>query len=246
MQKRTKLGLDGWCNSHDPHYEAPDVDEQLRRQAHRQGVKGFEPTIEDDEIEQRRIEKKEEEEKALATFSGIRGKLSIEGILADGASFTRANEPHEPLDLMKLASVDELETLGADVLGTELSRLGMKKGGSVKQKAGRLWQTRGLKGDLSSLPKKLFTNKQGSSSLPTPLKRKQLERSVEEERARRGRQTRKQGGPRPPEKGPLAPWQSRKPDQKSLPALIPRSMLPGYKRQTKAGTPKADHLGPIF
>jgi len=50
----------------------------------------------------------------------------------------------EPFDLNKFNSVDELESLGLDRLKVELASLGMKCGGTLQQRAERLFSVKGL------------------------------------------------------------------------------------------------------
>jgi len=54
----------------------------------------------------------------------------------------------EPIDLMCYSSAVELEVLGLIALKSELMRLGLKIGGNLKQRAERLWSTKGLTPDL--------------------------------------------------------------------------------------------------
>jgi len=51
------------------------------------------------------------------------------------------------IDLSTFENVNELEKLGLDVLKAELIRLGLKFGGNNKQRAERLWMTKGLTPD---------------------------------------------------------------------------------------------------
>jgi len=46
----------------------------------------------------------------------------------------------DPIDLKKIISQEDLEALGADYLKHELMRLGLKCGGTLKERASRLWQ----------------------------------------------------------------------------------------------------------
>jgi len=62
--------------------------------------------------------------------------------------------PSPALDLLPFSSAAELEALGADALRDALSALGLKAGGSVEQRAARLWLTKGT--PLTSLDAKHF------------------------------------------------------------------------------------------
>uniref|UniRef100_H3CLU1 SDE2/SF3A3 SAP domain-containing protein n=1 Tax=Tetraodon nigroviridis TaxID=99883 RepID=H3CLU1_TETNG len=48
------------------------------------------------------------------------------------------------VDLTTVTSVDQLEVLGLDVLKEELRRRGLKCGGTLAERAGRLFSIRGL------------------------------------------------------------------------------------------------------
>lgn len=62
---------------------------------------------------------------------------------------------------MYFDSVEKLERgVEGDHLKYELQRLGLKSGGNQQQLAARLWLTRGLGGDLSSISKKHFAQKE--------------------------------------------------------------------------------------
>ncbi|XP_060919498.1 splicing regulator SDE2-like [Labrus mixtus] len=52
-----------------------------------------------------------------------------------------------PLDLSSLSSVSELEALGLDVLKGELMSRGLKCGGTLTERAARLFSVRGLTPD---------------------------------------------------------------------------------------------------
>ncbi|XP_053275618.1 splicing regulator SDE2 isoform X2 [Pleuronectes platessa] len=64
---------------------------------------------------------------------------------------TRASENQEPqpqpLDLSSVSSVDQLESLGLDVLKEELMSRGLKCGGALSERAARLFCVRGLTPD---------------------------------------------------------------------------------------------------
>lgn len=52
-----------------------------------------------------------------------------------------------PLDLMSFSSTVQLEALGLDKLKTELMALGLKCGGTLQERAARLFSVRGLSRD---------------------------------------------------------------------------------------------------
>lgn len=90
---------------------------------------------------------------------------------ADGAAAPAAAAPPSPIappaprlpptpsiDLEKLSSEQELRELGVDALKTELAARRLKVGGSLDQRAARLWAVRGLKPD--EIPAKLRAKQQ--------------------------------------------------------------------------------------
>ncbi|KAK9838337.1 hypothetical protein WJX81_005551 [Elliptochloris bilobata] len=70
------------------------------------------------------------------------------------------------IDLEAFEAVEELETLGADRLKEALGALGLKTGGTLRQRAERLWLTRGT--PLEALDKKHFVKGAAPASLRTP------------------------------------------------------------------------------
>jgi len=71
----------------------------------------------------------------------------------------RPLEESTPIDLTSYNDATELEALGLEALKGELARLGLKIGGTLKQRAERLWATKGLTSDL-------FPSSIKASSLP--------------------------------------------------------------------------------
>lgn len=64
-----------------------------------------------------------------------------------------------PLDLSGFSSVEELASLGLDRLKSALIALGLKCGGSLEERAGRLWKTKGK--TLDEVDPTLFAKKKG-------------------------------------------------------------------------------------
>ncbi|XP_071595863.1 splicing regulator SDE2 [Heliangelus exortis] len=65
---------------------------------------------------------------------------------AQGMNHLQSTEA-EPIDLLAFNSADELEALGLDKLKMELMSLGLKCGGTLKERAARLFSVRGLSRD---------------------------------------------------------------------------------------------------
>ncbi|XP_029997610.1 splicing regulator SDE2 isoform X2 [Sphaeramia orbicularis] len=58
-----------------------------------------------------------------------------------------AGEQHSPVDLQGVESVEQLEALGLDILKEELMLRGLKCGGTLVERAARLFAIRGMKAD---------------------------------------------------------------------------------------------------
>lgn len=96
----------------------------------------------------------------LETFAGLR-QLPV----AD--EFQPAST--RPIDLARFGSVDDLlREVGADQLKAELSRLGMKCGGTAQQRAERLYQAKGVSmSELAKSQPSLFAKpKRAEAPLP--------------------------------------------------------------------------------
>jgi hypothetical protein len=92
---------------------------------------------EDFREEQRRLQEEEDQSQDISNFAGLR----------DSTSFPLAWDARLNLSRMCLDSATcakDLENLGLDVLKDELAKLGMKCGGSLQERAERLWQSRGI------------------------------------------------------------------------------------------------------
>jgi splicing factor 3A subunit 3 len=66
-----------------------------------------------------------------------------------------AKSDNKTLDLASFSCCDELESIGADRLKKALECIGLKCGGNSKDRAQRLWKTRGM--SLSQVDKRLFS-----------------------------------------------------------------------------------------
>mmetsp|Transcript_8509 Transcript_8509/g.10919 ORF Transcript_8509/g.10919 Transcript_8509/m.10919 type:complete len:731 (-) Transcript_8509:82-2274(-) len=88
-----------------------------------------------------------------------------------GENCNESSAFRESIDLSKYDDVAALEGLGGDKLKVELMKLGMKCGGTVKDRAKRLFQVKSA--PLHELPKKLFVG----NKVPLP-KESHIERSV--------------------------------------------------------------------
>ena len=92
---------------------------------------------EDFREEQRKLQEEEDQAQDISNFAGLR----------DSASFPLSWDAKLNISRMCLDSATcakDLENLGLDVLKDELAKLGMKCGGSLKERAERLWQSRGI------------------------------------------------------------------------------------------------------
>uniref|UniRef100_A0A0E0JMH1 Uncharacterized protein n=1 Tax=Oryza punctata TaxID=4537 RepID=A0A0E0JMH1_ORYPU len=75
------------------------------------------------------------------------------------ANGNRSPLPQEPLDLINYSSAAELEVLGMDRLKLELQNRGLKCGGTLQERAARLFLLKTT--PLDKLPKKLFAKPSG-------------------------------------------------------------------------------------
>jgi hypothetical protein len=97
----------------------------------------LEEEAEDFREEQRRLEQEEEDVRQMANFAGLREATSFPLHWDSKLNISR-------MCLDQASSAEELESLGLDVLKDELNKLGMKCGGTLKERAERLWQSRGI------------------------------------------------------------------------------------------------------
>jgi hypothetical protein len=115
------------------------MDDRLRAQAIDHGLAQFQPreaTTESARREEARLDAVHDSE--LAAFAGLRADP---GRAAPPAA---AEPARGRIDLAAYASSDELELLGLDVLKAECQRKGLKCGGTLQERAERLWATRGV------------------------------------------------------------------------------------------------------
>lgn len=92
---------------------------------------------EDFREEQRRLQEEENQAQDISNFAGLRDSTSFPLIWDAKLNLSR-------MCLDSATCAKELENLGLDVLKDELTKLGMKCGGSLKERAERLWRSRGI------------------------------------------------------------------------------------------------------
>lgn len=157
------------------------LDEKLEDQARRDGVKYFRPADEEKEYEKRQKQKQQQDMAALQAFSGFRHGDTLNAdssgpseALGAKARFEQrrkqlalglppSRDPSSRLDLAPYSTAKDLEALGLERLKEELTALGLKCGGTLPDRAARLFLTKGLT-DLSSLPAKLFAKQSKAAS----------------------------------------------------------------------------------
>mmetsp|Transcript_4324 Transcript_4324/g.5749 ORF Transcript_4324/g.5749 Transcript_4324/m.5749 type:complete len:232 (-) Transcript_4324:191-886(-) len=225
--KFVPISLDKWCSQVErkrhglseqwlPPKPKDEVNDEIRRQAEEMGLAGFDPTKED-----RKQPKVKAEHQSLrpANFSGLRSKEDKNASIYDPSiGFQSAQYGRKDVDLSQFKSAQELETVGLDRLKDELQKKGLKCGGTLHQRAERLWLTKGVS-DLSSLDPKLFSKK-----------KKKKKKDIAE-----GGNSKKRKGT---EKGPLREGHRRLPGQKRIRSKPHRS------KHMKM--PRADNYGPIL
>lgn len=115
--------------------DAALLDELLRRQARAHGLVSWtDPAPQEDAPDADTRRELAEEAERLTTFAGMRGgNIAAEGG-GDGPLSMLAESAESPA---------ALEAHGLDVLKAELSRLGLKCGGTLAERAARLYALRG-------------------------------------------------------------------------------------------------------
>ena len=118
--------------------DAALLDELLRRQARAHGLVAWtDPSPQEDAPDADTRRELAEEAERLTTFAGMRGGVA-EADAADGGD-------DEPLSALAEAAPDAaaLEAHGLEALKAELTRLGLKCGGTLAERAARLFALRG-------------------------------------------------------------------------------------------------------
>ena len=117
--------------------DAALLDELLRRQARAHGLAAWtDPAPQEDAPDADTRRELAEEAERLTTFAGMRGaNTAAEGGGGDDGPLSTLAENAE--------SAAALEAHGLDVLKAELSRLGLKCGGTLAERAARLYALRG-------------------------------------------------------------------------------------------------------
>ena len=119
--------------------DAALLDELLRRQARAHGLVAWtDPAPQEDAPDADTRRELAEEAERLSTFAGMRGGGG--GAAADGVP-----EEDGPLSALAEAAPDAaaLEAHGLEALKVELARLGLKCGGTLAERAARLFALRG-------------------------------------------------------------------------------------------------------
>ncbi|KAL3687754.1 hypothetical protein R1sor_014063 [Riccia sorocarpa] len=98
-------------------------------------------------------EKEETAHSEQAHEVALEGEMTASDVIS--ATSTGTKVPEGPLNLDDYNSVEELEVLGLERLKDELQRIGLKCGGSLKERAARLWLLKTT--PLAKLDKKLFS-----------------------------------------------------------------------------------------
>ena len=154
------------------------VDEQLKRQALQLGLSSWKDDDEDAPDEEV-LKTSEVELEQLRGFAGLRGDDALGVRVAPLDGFTRASGEGESthdgattttnkaikggvgIDLAKFWSPVELEELGMDAVKAELTRLGLKCGGTLVERCKRLFEVKKVSGRLQDLDPSLFANNGG-------------------------------------------------------------------------------------
>ena len=169
------------------------IDAQLKDQALRHGLVGFEPTRDAFLGDEHEAERRAEAERArdeIAMIAGLRSSSPTKEFDIGAVARAEADE-QRPLDLDAYESAGALEAVGADALKAALAERGMKAGGTLAERAARLFEAKGVS-DLSTLPRALVAKRKASATAPAD------------------------NGSRQP-RGPLGPGQTMRPGATRLP-----------------------------
>eukprot|EP00241_Pyramimonas_parkeae_P019934 CAMPEP_0114288688 /NCGR_PEP_ID=MMETSP0059-20121206/6953_1 /TAXON_ID=36894 /ORGANISM="Pyramimonas parkeae, Strain CCMP726" /LENGTH=164 /DNA_ID=CAMNT_0001409869 /DNA_START=220 /DNA_END=714 /DNA_ORIENTATION=- len=135
------------------------LEEQLRLQAADHGLSEYQPFVEEEDIEERAEDTVREDREQLLNFAGLR-ESAANFVGTSGQSTLLC-----PLVQSYATSTDLLQGVGADDLKKELQAIGLKCGGTPKERAERLFQTKGVS-DPSTLDKSLFAKRKPSDQPP--------------------------------------------------------------------------------
>ncbi|XP_053347668.1 splicing regulator SDE2 [Clarias gariepinus] len=96
--------------------------------------------------EPRRMEHSEKEEcnQTVSDQQEAEKSVTVEGKDCADKPPVQTEEADAPLDLLSVSGVEELEALGLERLKAELTKKGMKCGGTLQERAARLYSVRGL------------------------------------------------------------------------------------------------------
>ncbi|XP_039594019.1 replication stress response regulator SDE2 [Polypterus senegalus] len=119
-------------------------------------VKSESPVVQEekDEDQVSQVQSSQKKEEASASLPEIISKAASV-YQSDKSAVATSTGPEDilkmvtdaPLDLMTISSVSDLESLGLERLKMELTTLGLKCGGSLQERAARLFSVRGLSKD---------------------------------------------------------------------------------------------------
>jgi splicing factor 3A subunit 3 len=127
-------------------------------------LKRTQPLLPEDDVSRSAVHDFQEEWRQKGGSPGWEAKPAEASMAVDPSSSSTDNAPTSPggIDLSTFSSAAELENaVTGDTLKAELNRLGMKCGGTISDRAKRLFMTKDI--PLDQLPKKLFAKK-----TPTP------------------------------------------------------------------------------
>ncbi|KAB5526132.1 hypothetical protein PHYPO_G00148240 [Pangasianodon hypophthalmus] len=90
---------------------------------------------------------KEEYKQNVSDKQEVEKDVIVETKVCADTQPTQPEEADAPLDLLSVSGVEELEALGLERLKAELTNRGMKCGGTLQERASRLYSVRGLSAD---------------------------------------------------------------------------------------------------
>jgi hypothetical protein len=163
-----------------PGISAAALSERLRAQAQEHGLSSYEVDgrSADDLFEREQLAKDEREQRTkgeLQSFAGLRPEAGAGGggmgCVAEAADAAAPVPNTAVIGLLTtnpdaIRSADQLESAGLQLLQQELTRLGLKCGGSLGERAERLFQTKGLPRD--QWPRKILAKRKRSAAEAPP------------------------------------------------------------------------------
>lgn len=106
---------------------------------------GDEKEVDEKEREEQKTEEKEMKQQFYVSDTNVTTNTTTATTTTTTTTLTTATPDLKPIDIESAASLEALEAFGMEALKAELVRRGMKCGGTLRQRAERLWSVKSLK-----------------------------------------------------------------------------------------------------